>query len=380
MKEFKNRTKVMIGFDALDRIGYEVYYNNCCNALVIYDNDSDVCGSKRKLKRILNNNKASISYVRVQVDSVATWKNVKKCYEACRSCNADYIICLGTSVVVDIGKAVKALVSMNKDSFDQVEKIEIDDKLQLVVAPISTGDHCNLASNFFSVYDEENNIFYKFNCKNISPNVIALDSRILDKVSDTSILEMELSALCMSFLGLVDCKNDNNKICAMIAIDIINDAFKENRRLTLAQVISAQMYAGIAFMNIEKNILDEFICQTMLRTGACYDKVLLNMVRGCFAEMLCQIPAQDIAMIGNVFGATFRQNQVNEWQKKLLNLLIVNGKNILKTSILLKGLVVLELTERILMKLLPKLQLRLVMVKIAKKLCDLKNCCSKSSN
>lgn len=317
MKEFENRTKVMVGDDAIDRIGYDVYYNNHYSALIIYDSDSDICGSKRKLKRILGRSKTNTTYVRVDVGNVATWKNVKRCYDIWKECKADYIICVGTSVVADIGKAVKVLVCMNRDNFEGLEKVEFNDELQLVVVPISAGDHASLASGNFVVYDEQKDYMYKFSCKSIYPTAVAIDSRVLDKVSDTAMLLMEINAVCMSFAGLVDCQNDNNRICSMIAIDIVNKAFEEQRPMTLVEAISSQMFAGISYFNIEENLLDEFVCQAMVRSGASYDDILLNVMVLIFNTIISQIDTADMKMIGNVFGAEFKSNNVAAWQKTI---------------------------------------------------------------
>lgn len=346
MKEFKNLTKFMVGLDALERVSYEVYYHNCRNVLVIYDNDSDICGGKRKLKHILANNKINIKYVKVDGEKIATWKSVEQCYQLNKQNAVDCIICLGSSAVADIGKAVKALISIDKNSFEGVKEIDVDDKIQLVVVLISTGDHCNLASGCFNVFDENNNIFYKFNCKNLSPNIVALDRQILDNISEFLALEMQLTALCMSFLALAYCENDNNKIYAMIAIDIIDKALKENKKLNLIEIISAQMYAGISFMNIKKNIVDEFVCQAMVRTNCCYDRIFLNAINSCFAETIFQIQKSDIAMIGNVFGATFKQNQADDWKEQIVKFINDKKDEYFANKNIAKGLSSIGLNEK----------------------------------
>lgn len=322
MKDYFNRTKIMVGLDALDRIAYEVYYHNCSNALVIYDTSCELSGSKLKLKRILSKSKANLHFVHINSENIASWVNVKRCYDMLNECKADHIICLGTGAIADIGKAVKVLACCEIPSFENVQKLNfIKNDIKLIVAPISGGYHHSLMHGSFCVYDKHGNTLYKFNSQKTCPDAVTVDTRLLDKVSDTALLGMQLSALCMAILSLIDSKNINNKIYSMTAIDIISDIFTGKGKVNVKQSISSQMYAGASFLNIKKNIIDEFVCQAMLKCSSDYSLILLNIMRNHVDCIMPMLDEETIRLLGNAFGFNMTTMTKDEWCKRVSDLI-----------------------------------------------------------
>lgn len=318
-------SKVMIGKDVLSKLNFEQDFCDCKSVLVIYDLQGNLCDIKYKLKKILPKN-LKVAYFKIKLEDFVQINELNKCAELAINSNVDMIVACGGEVACNIGKALKymlvcgdkeftinlsdsnqeiELVNVNSDISSNFENANVEEKttaetnknIALVCVGVASGGHQNFLTGEFEVLDKKSDILYRMNKHNCLVDMVMLDKKMFDKMSEIGMLGDWLGALFMALLAIANINEPENKVNAMAAIDILSV-----QNLQLTDLVSAEMYAGYDFLSLKNNLLNEYILSTKKLTNAKYSLIMLLTMRKNIACVIDKLTGQDISSLGYPFG------------------------------------------------------------------------------
>lgn len=316
-------SKVMIGKDVLSKLNFEQDFCDCKSVLVIYDLQGNLCDIKYKLKKIFPRN-LKVSYFKIKSEDYVQINELNKCAELVINSNVDMIVACGGEVACNMGKALKYMldcgskefainlsdnkkaiedsdvnIGSNCESVDVVEKTntKTNKNITLICVGVASGGYQNLLTGEFEVLDKKSDILYRMNKHNCLADMVMLDKKMFDKMSEIGMLGDWLGALFMALLAIANINEPENKVNAMAAIAILSV-----QNLQLIDLVSAEMYAGYDFLSLKNNLLNEYILSTKKLTNAKYSLIMLLTMRKNIVCVIDKLTSQDISLLGCPFG------------------------------------------------------------------------------
>ncbi len=333
-------SKVMIGKDVLSKLNFEQDFCDCKSVLVIYDLQGNLCDIKYKLKKIFPKN-LKVSYFKIKSEDYVQINELNKCAELVINSNVDMIVACGGEVACNMGKALKYMldcgskefainlsdnkkaiedsdvnIGSNCESADVVEKTntKTNKNLTLVCVGVASGGHQNFLTGEFEVLDKKSDILYRMNKHNCLADMVMLDKKMFDKMSEIGMLGDWLGALFMALLAIANINEPENKANAVAAIDILSV-----QNLQLIDLVSAEMYAGHDFLSLKNNLLNEYILSVKKIANAKYSLILLLTMRKNIECVIEKITGQDISLLGCPFGIVADSEE--KWKGELCRFL-----------------------------------------------------------
>lgn len=144
--------------------------------------------------------------------------------------------------------------------------------------------------------DKKSDILYRMNKHNCLADMVMLDKKMFDKMSEIGMLGDWLGALFMALLAIANINEPENKANAVAAIDILSV-----QNLQLIDLVSAEMYAGHDFLSLKNNLLNEYILSVKKIANAKYSLILLLTMRKNIECVIEKITGQDISLLGCPF-------------------------------------------------------------------------------
>lgn len=333
-------SKVMIGKDVLSKLNFEQDFCDCKSVLVIYDLQGNLCDIKYKLKKIFPKN-LKVSYFKIKSEDYVQINELNKCAELVVNSNVDMIVACGGEVACNMGKALKYMldcgskefainlsdnkkaiedtdvnIGSNCESADVVEKTntKTNKNLTLVCVGVASGGHQNFLTGEFEVLDKKSDILYRMNKHNCLADMVMLDKKMFDKMSEIGMLGDWLGALFMALLAIANINEPENKANSVAAIDILSV-----QNLQLIDLVSAEMYAGHDFLSLKNNLLNEYILSVKKIANAKYSLILLLTMRKNIECVIENITGQDISLLGCPFGIVADSEE--KWKGELCRFL-----------------------------------------------------------
>lgn len=333
-------SKVMIGKDVLSKLNFEQDFCDCKSVLVIYDLQGNLCDIKYKLKKIFPKN-LKVSYFKIKSEDYVQINELNKCAELVVNSNVDMIVACGGEVACNMGKALKYMldcgskefainlsdnkkaiedtdvnIGSNCESADVVEKTntKTNKNLTLVCVGVASGGYQNLLTGEFEVLDKKSDILYRMNKHNCLADMVMLDKKMFDKMSEIGMLGDWLGALFMALLAIANINEPENKANSVAAIDILSV-----QNLQLIDLVSAEMYAGHDFLSLKNNLLNEYILSVKKIANAKYSLILLLTMRKNIECVIENITGQDISLLGCPFGIVADSEE--KWKGELCRFL-----------------------------------------------------------
>lgn len=316
-------SKVMIGKDVLSKLNFEQDFCDCKSVLVLYDLQGNLCDIKYKLKKILPKN-LKVAYFKIKSEDYVQINELNKCAELVVNSNVDMIVACGGEVACNMGKALKYMldcgskefainlsdnkkaiedsdvnIGSNCESVDVVEKTntKTNKNIAFVCVGVASGGHQNFLTGEFEVLDKKTDILYRMKKHTCLADMVMLDKKMFDKMSEIAKLGDWLGALFMALLAIANINEPENKVNAMAAIDILSV-----QNLQLIDLVSAEMYAGYDFLSLKNNLLNEYILSTKKFTNAKYSLIMLLTMRKNIVCVIDKLTSQDISLLGCPFG------------------------------------------------------------------------------
>lgn len=333
-------SKVMIGKDVLSKLNFEQDFCDCKSVLVIYDLQGNLCDIKYKLKKIFPKN-LKVSYFKIKSEDYVQINELNKCAELVVNSNVDMIVACGGEVACNMGKALKYMldcgskefainlsdnkkaiedtdvnIGSNCESADVVEKTntKTNKNFTLVCVGVASGGYQNLLTGEFEVLDKKSDILYRMNKHNCLADMVMLDKKMFDKMSEIGMLGDWLGALFMALLAIANINEPENKANSVAAIDILSV-----QNLQLIDLVSAEMYAGHDFLSLKNNLLNEYILSVKKIANAKYSLILLLTMRKNIECVIENITGQDISLLGCPFGIVADSEE--KWKGELCRFL-----------------------------------------------------------
>ena len=333
-------SKVMIGKDVLSKLNFEQDFCDCKSVLVIYDLQGNLCDIKYKLKKIFPKN-LKVSYFKIKSEDYVQINELNKCAELVINSNVDMIVACGGEVACNMGKALKYMldcgskefainlsdnkkaiedsdvnIGSNCESVDVVEKTntKTNKNITLICVGVASGGHQNFLTGEFEVLDKKSDILYRMNKHNCLADMVMLDKKMFDKMSEIGMLGDWLGALFMALLAIANINEPENKANAVAAIDILSV-----QNLQLIDLVSAEMYAGLDFLSVKNNLLNEYILSVKKIANAKYSLILLLTMRKNIECVIEKITGQDISLLGCPFGIVADSEE--KWKGELCRFL-----------------------------------------------------------
>lgn len=333
-------SKVMIGKDVLSKLNFEQDFCDCKSVLVIYDLQGNLCDIKYKLKKIFPRN-LKVSYFKIKSEDYVQINELNKCAELVINSNVDMIVACGGEVACNMGKALKYMldcgskefainlsdnkkaiedsdvnIGSNCESVDVVEKTntKTNKNITLICVGVASGGYQNLLTGEFEVLDKKSDILYRMNKHNCLADMVMLDKKMFDKMSEIGMLGDWLGALFMALLAIANINEPENKANAVAAIDILSV-----QNLQLIDLVSAEMYAGHDFLSLKNNLLNEYILSVKKIANAKYSLILLLTMRKNIECVIEKITGQDISLLGCPFGIVADSEE--KWKGELCRFL-----------------------------------------------------------
>ena len=333
-------SKVMIGKDVLSKLNFEQDFCDCKSVLVIYDLQGNLCDIKYKLKKIFPKN-LKVSYFKIKSEDYVQINELNKCAELVVNSNVDMIVACGGEVACNMGKALKYMldcgskefainlsdnkkaiedsdvnIGSNCESADVVEKTntKTNKNFTLVCVGVASGGYQNFLTGEFEVLDKKSDILYRMNKHNCLADMVMLDKKMFDKMSEIGMLGDWLGALFMALLAIANINEPENKANAVAAIDILSV-----QNLQLIDLVSAEMYAGHDFLSLKNNLLNEYILSVKKIANAKYSLILLLTMRKNIECVIEKITGQDISLLGCPFGVVADSEE--KWKGELCRFL-----------------------------------------------------------
>lgn len=333
-------SKVMIGKDVLSKLNFEQDFCDCKSVLVIYDLQGNLCDIKYKLKKIFPKN-LKVSYFKIKSEDYVQINELNKCAELVINSDVDMIVACGGEVACNMGKALKYMldcgskefainlsdnkkaiedtdvnIGSNCESADVVEKTntKTNKNFTLVCVGVASGGHQNFLTGEFEVLDKKSDILYRMNKHNCLADMVMLDKKMFDKMSEIGMLGDWLGALFMALLAIANINEPENKANSVAAIDILSV-----QNLQLIDLVSAEMYAGHDFLSLKNNLLNEYILSVKKIANAKYSLILLLTMRKNIECVIEKITGQDISLVGCPFGIVADSEE--KWKGELCRFL-----------------------------------------------------------
>ena len=278
MKEFYNKSKIIYGQNALERLYSELYYYRCTRLFVITDEYSVFTGIINRVRKLLSSNNLEVTYVTVQNSQKADTECVKLAYEQCRASNSDFILCIGSDVVASIGKAVKLLIDEGQNDLEKISKVSDNDVVKLLFLPTEI-ENMNFATGKIDVYDIFNNKIFRFDCDKLTPSFIIVDNRIIKKISSEKFFSKISVILGLSIITLLQ---DNipisAKVLANTALDIIGEQLNNNSQvIPYDKLLVAQAYSSIAYGYVNEKLLTSILFNINVYTDIDYNQIFSSI-------------------------------------------------------------------------------------------------------
>lgn len=308
--------KLMLGQNVIDKLYFESVNSTFKSILVIFDMAGGFSGAKYKIKKSFNKD-VKIKIVNLKDNKFAKSSDVDKCLGLVNTEGVDTVICVGSEIALNVGKAVKCFAVAGQKAFaylqdnGESEQVDIDSKknLNLIYIACMEGNHQFALTGAFEIMDNTQNTLYAMRRNAAVPDMVMIDNKMLDKFGGIARLGMELGILIMSLISISSIKNADKKFNSFAAIRIVGQA----EQVGLSDLVSAEMYAGLDFSNIVGNVLHEFILRAVRLTGAKYHIMLTLIMQKNIKDLVFSLTDEDIALIGNIYGI---QNCEN-WREKL---------------------------------------------------------------
>lgn len=274
-KKFYNKAKIMCGTDALDMISYELIKNICTRVMVLYDSKVNYKVITR-IKEILAVANVNATFISVKDKPVATISRVKFALTQFVDTVSEVMICVGGESVINIGKAVKALVSTGKTEVADLKELNVLDKMQLMLVPTRMSG-ISVATANAMVYDKYNNIVYQLDGDVVNPNCVIVDKRTISKPKKHyDFVIAKLLPLGMALVVLSDKYTPiYAKTFALSALDFFKGHISDNfigYDMPAEDLFMAQLYAGNAYHCVRDGFLDSMVLHTAMKTGREYEE------------------------------------------------------------------------------------------------------------
>lgn len=300
--------KIMSGKDVISRLSFEQYFADCKKVLVICDLWAEICGAKRKIKKAFGKH-TKLAFAKVQASSYAEVATLDNCLQKFKEVQADMIVCAGSQIACNLGKAIKYISSFNVGSFEDfcklkfenesyegVQKTQIGESAKLVHLVTASGDHSQLLTGAFELFDKKKNTFYKFCKKEATPDVVMVEQKLLDKLSIIGLQGVELGTLAMGLIVLANSEEDADKINARAAINILG-----GQKPSFCDLYVAEMSAGYGFFGLKNNLLQELVFAIQTKTNLLYFQVLILLLKNSFQKLVDKLDNEDIKLLGNPY-------------------------------------------------------------------------------
>lgn len=314
-------SKIIVGKDSISKLNYEGFYNECKSILIIYDMLSEINSTKSKIKKAFGKD-IKITFFKVKSLEYANTEIVDSCLKVLKDISADLIICAGTQISHNVGKAVKYILNCNMNSFgdvcdkkEDIKNLEQNNDIKLIFITDASGNHQQILTGYFEILDNKSNTLYRFNKQCTIPYAVLVDEKVLDKLSNTAKLGIRIASLIMGLIVITNVVKEQDKIAAMTAMDI---CFDENSNLS--NLLTAEMYAGYDFLNLKDNVLNEFILSAIDETGEIYSLILLLTMKKSIKNLVSSLSAEDIKLLGLPFNIENVQND-DDWREKFAGII-----------------------------------------------------------
>lgn len=320
--------KIMSGKNVVSKLNFEQYFAGRKSVLVICDLSAEICGAKRKIKKAFSK-EVKVTFAKIKASDYAEVAAVDSCLQSFKECNADLIVCVGDQVACNLGKAVQYISStgagcfadfcklhFNEDGTVCKDNAQVVEQSQLIYVATASGDHIGAFTGEFEVYDNKQNVFYRFDKSIAIPNVVMVDDSLLDKLSIIAGLGIELGVLTMSLLSLANC-DEENKIVARTAITMLSGDTKPS----LCDLCIAEMTAGQSFLNIKNNLLKEVVLGVQRKTGILFYQVLVLMFKKSYAQLVADLDYEDIKLLGKPYAIAEDCENIEDWRKAFCNVI-----------------------------------------------------------
>ena len=303
-------SKFIIGKDSLSKLLGEETLITKKSVLVIYDIQADILGAKGKIKKVLPATLKS-KFVKVKSNFFADMTEVKKCLDILYQCEVDIIIYVGNEVTQSIAKAVKVFASYNVQAVSDLQgDLNVVNDILSICIPVSSGDHQALVTGCFDIMDKKENGYYRIKNQIAIPDILLLDERLLDKMSRIAKLGLELGTLFMSLIAVTSQEDLEKKNLSITAIKNISA-----NNCSLSDLICAEMYAGLDYLAVQDNLLDEF-CASVKKICDCkYSLLLVLTLRKNIACFVDKFTSRDISLLGGIYN--IHTTDETEWKEQL---------------------------------------------------------------
>lgn len=293
-------TKIMAGKNVIDKLNFESVYSKAKSVLVITDVFGGFNCTKFKIKKAFSKD-IKINFIKIKDNNYASFENVDKCLAIANANNVDCIICVGSEIAINVGKAVNA--NLNK---------------QLICIITMEGNHQSILSSHYELIKEDTNILYAISKSGAIPNVVMIEAKLLDKFGEIARLGMELGILIMSLLTITNVNDECEKLNSISALGIVG----KQESVSLVDLVTAEMLVGYDFISIPKNVLHEFILRAVRFTDVNYSLILALIMKKSINKIVQAISYEDIRALGNLYG--INATDIEDWKEQLYK--VINNK------------------------------------------------------
>lgn len=183
-------------------------------------------------------------------------ETVKAAAKAFKDSGAEYLVALGGGSVLDTGKAVSMMVSMDEgeELSDFVKKDFVRKKVRLIAIPTTSGTGSEV-TKFTIITDTKNNVKMLLKGDGIMPDMAIAEPKFTLSMPESVTVATGVDALCHAIESYISIKaNPMSKQYSISAIrhifaNLPNCIGEERNLRARAKMSLAAMQAGIAFSN-----------------------------------------------------------------------------------------------------------------------------------
>lgn len=322
-------SKIIVGKDSIKKLSFESYFKDLKSVFLIADLQGDISGAKSMVKKALGKD-IKVTCFQLKASEYAEISSVNKCFEMVKQAQTDLIVCVGSEVALNIAKAVKYMLAKKVDKFEELSQGQNDTELidnetaqkniEIISVCVGALNHQQILSGYFEIKDIANNVFYRFNKQVTIPCAVICDDKAMDKLSSINKLGIGLASLIMALVTITNETDEQKKLASLKAIEIVTKYDIDSSNL-----IVAEMYAGLDFINLNNNLLNEFILTAKSYTFEVYSLILLLAIKNSVKNIVDMLIVSDIELMGSVYGIEsycgdeklWKDNFYNEIQKRL---------------------------------------------------------------
>ena len=322
-------SKIIVGKDSIKKLSFESYFKDLKSVFLIADLQGDISGAKSMVKKALGKD-IKVTCFQLKASEYAEISSVNKCFEMVKQAQTDLIVCVGSEVALNIAKAVKYMLAKKVDKFEELSQGQNDTELidnetaqkniEIISVCVGGLNHQQILSGYFEIKDIANNVFYRFNKQVTIPCAVICDDKAMDKLSSINKLGIGLASLIMALVTITNETDEQKKLASLKAIEIVTKYDIDSSNL-----IVAEMYAGLDFINLNNNLLNEFILTAKSYTFEVYSLILLLAIKNSVKNIVDMLIVSDIELMGSVYGIEsycgdeklWKDNFYNETQKRL---------------------------------------------------------------